>query len=323
MPSASAHPVSIDSIRAAAARIEGHAHRTPILRSATLDAMAQRPLLFKAEIFQKVGAFKFRGAMNAVLRLDEAAAVRGVVTHSSGNHAQALALAARLRGIPAWIVMPKGAPAIKRRAVEGYGATVVECENTLEARETTAARVVHETGGTLIPPFDHADVIAGQGTMAIEILEQHPECEAIVAPVGGGGMISGIAIAAKALKPSIKVFAAEPAQADDAFRSKRSGRIEPVERIDTIADGLRTSLGELTFPIVRDLVDEVLLVEENAIVAAMRLVWERIKVVIEPSAAVGVAAVLEPSFKARREFGPTAVVLCGGNVDLDRLPWQG
>ena len=317
------HPVSIDSIREAAARIATHAHRTPILTSATLDAMAGRPLLFKAEIFQKVGAFKFRGAMNAVSRLDESVAVRGVVTHSSGNHAQALALAARLRGIPAWIVMPKGAPAIKRRAVEGYGAEVVECENTLEARESTAARLVAETGGTLIPPFDHADVIAGQGTMALEILEEHPECEAIVAPVGGGGMISGIAIAAKALKPSIKVFAAEPARADDAFRSKQSGRLEPVKRIDTIADGLRTSLGELTFPVVRDLVDEVLLVDEDAIVRAMRLVLERMKVLIEPSAAVGVAAVLEESFTARRDFGPTAVVLCGGNVDLDRLPWQG
>jgi threonine dehydratase len=317
------HPVSIDSIREAAARIATHAHRTPVLNSETLDAMAGRPLLFQAEIFQKVGAFKFRGAMNAVSRLDESVAVRGVVTHSSGNHAQALALAARLRGIPAWIVMPKGAPAIKRRAVEGYGAEVVECENTLEARESTAARLVAETGGTLIPPFDHADVIAGQGTMALEILEEHPECEAIVAPVGGGGMISGIAIAAKALKPSIKVFAAEPSRADDAFRSKQSGRIEPVERIDTIADGLRTSLGELTFPVVRDLVDEVLLVDEDAIVRAMRLVWERMKVLIEPSAAVGVAAVLEGSFTARRDFGPTAVVLCGGNVDLDRLPWQG
>lgn len=322
MPGSSDHPVSLDSIRAAADRIAGHAHRTPILTSATLDAMAERPLLFKAEIFQRVGAFKFRGAMNAVLLLADEVAARGVVTHSSGNHAQALALAARLRGIPAWIVMPKGAPAIKRRAVEGYGATVVECENTLEARESTAAQMVQETGGALVPPFDHADVISGQGTMALEILEAHPDCEAIVAPVGGGGMISGIAIAAKALKPSIKVFAAEPVRADDAFRSKRSGRIEPVERIDTIADGLRTSLGALTFPVVRDLVDEVVLVEEKAIVSAMRLVWERMKVLIEPSAAVGVAATLGESFKARRDFGPTAVVLCGGNVDLDRLPWQ-
>ncbi len=323
MGDVASHPASLEAIRAAAARIAGHAHRTPILTSETLDAMAARRLFFKAEVFQKVGAFKFRGAMNAVSRLADEAAARGVVTHSSGNHAQALALAAKLRGIPAWIVMPKGAPAIKRRAVEGYGATVVECENTLEARESTAARVVAETVGTLIPPFDHPDVIAGQGTMALEILEERPETEAIVVPIGGGGMISGVAIAAKALKPSIRVFAAEPALADDASRSKASGRIEPVERIDTIADGLRTSLGELTFPVVRDLVDEVLLVEEGAIVAAMRLVWERMKVLIEPSAAVGVAAVLDASFKARRGFGPTAVVLCGGNVDLDRLPWQG
>lgn len=323
MGEVASHPASLEAIRAAAARIAGHAHRTPILTSETLDAMAARLLFFKAEVFQKVGAFKFRGAMNAVSRLADEAAARGVVTHSSGNHAQALALAAKLRGIPAWIVMPKGAPAIKRRAVEGYGATVVECENTLEARESTAARVVAETGGTLIPPFDHPDVIAGQGTMALEILEDRPETEAIVVPIGGGGMISGVAIAAKALKPSIRVFAAEPALADDASRSKASGRIEPVHRIDTVADGLRTSLGELTFPVVRDLVDEVLLVDEDAIVRAMRLVWERMKVLIEPSAAVGVAAVLDASFKARREFGPTAVVLCGGNVDLDRLPWQG
>jgi threonine dehydratase len=316
-------PTTIEDVRAAATRIAPFAHRTPLLRSSTLDGMAERDLLFKAEVLQRIGAFKFRGAMNAVLRLDDTTAARGVVTHSSGNHAQALALAARLRGVPAWIVMPKGAPAIKRRAVEDYGGSVIECENTLEARESTAARVVANTGGTLIPPFDHADVIAGQGTMALEILQDAPEVEAIVAPVGGGGMISGIAIAAKAINPSIKVFAAEPSLADDAFRSKRSGRLEPVERIDTIADGLRTSLGRLTFPVVRDLVDEVLLVDEEAIVAAMRLVWERMKVLIEPSAAVGVAAVLEDSFRSRREFGPTAVVLCGGNVDLDRLPWQG
>ncbi len=196
MGEVASHPASLEAIRAAAARIAGHAHRTPILTSETLDAMAARRLFFKAEVFQKVGAFKFRGAMNAVSRLADEAAARGVVTHSSGNHAQALALAAKLRGIPAWIVMPKGAPAIKRRAVEGYGATVVECENTLEARESTAARVVAETGGTLIPPFDHPDVIAGQGTMALEILEERPETEAIVVPIGGGGMISGVAIAA-------------------------------------------------------------------------------------------------------------------------------
>jgi threonine dehydratase len=316
------HPVDLAAIREAAARIAPHARRTPILTSGTLDAMAGRPLLFKAEIFQKVGAFKFRGAMNAVARLEAAVAARGVVTHSSGNHAQAVALAARLRGIPAWIVMPEGAPAIKRRAVEGYGATVVECANTLEAREAAAAKVAAETGGTTIPPFDHPDVIAGQGTIALELLEEAPQVEAIVVPIGGGGMISGIAIAAKSLKPGIRVFAAEPARADDAFRSKAAGRIEAVRRIDTIADGLRTSLGVLTFPVVRDLVDEVLLVEEEAIVAAMRLVWERMKVVVEPSAAVGVAAALDGSFASRSGFGTTAVVLCGGNVDLDRLPWQ-
>jgi len=316
-----AHPASLDSVRAAAARIAPFARRTPVLTSETLDRMAGRRLLFKAEVFQKGGAFKFRGAMSAVGALSADAAACGVATHSSGNHAQALAIAAAIRGIPAFIVMPSNAPAVKRRAVEGYGGRVIECEPTLQSREATAARVVAETGAVLVPPFDHADVIAGQGTIALEVLEEHPEVEAIVAPVGGGGMISGIAIAAKAMKPSIKVLAAEPALADDAYRSKRSGSIAPVLRTDTIADGLRTSLGRLTFPVVRDLVDEVLLVEEPAIIAAMRLVFERMKVVIEPSAAVGVAAVLDPSFVARRDFGPTAVVLCGGNVDLEKLPF--
>lgn len=318
---ATGHAASLDSVRAAAARIAPFARRTPILTSETLDRMAGRRLLFKAEVFQKGGAFKFRGAMSAVGALSADAAARGVATHSSGNHAQALAIAAAIRGIPAFIVMPSNAPAVKRRAVEGYGGRVIECEPTLESREATAARVVAERGAVLVPPFDHADVIAGQGTIALEVLEEHPEVEAIVAPVGGGGMISGIAIAAKAMKPSIKVLAAEPALADDAYRSKRSGSIAPVLRTDTIADGLRTSLGRLTFPVVRDLVDEVLLVEEPAIIAAMRLVFERMKVVIEPSAAVGVAAVLDPSFVARRDFGPTAVVLCGGNVDLEKLPF--
>ncbi|MBM4106925.1 MAG: pyridoxal-phosphate dependent enzyme [Phycisphaerae bacterium] len=318
---ATGHAASLESVRAAAARIAPFARRTPVLTSTTLDRMAGRRLLFKAEVFQKGGAFKFRGAMSAVALLPADVAARGVATHSSGNHAQALAIAAAIRGIPAFIVMPSNAPAVKRRAVEEYGGRVIECEPTLESRESTAARVVAETGATLIPPFDHPDVIAGQGTIALEILEAHPEVEAIIAPVGGGGMISGIAIAAKAIKSSIKVLAAEPALADDAFRSKKSGSIAPVLRTDTIADGLRTSLGRLTFPVVRDLVDEVLLVEEPAIVAAMRLVWERMKVVIEPSAAVGVAAVLDPSFVARRAFGSTAVVLCGGNVDLERLPF--
>lgn len=318
---ATGHAASLDSVRAAAARIAPFARRTPILTSETLDRMAGRRLLFKAEVFQKGGAFKFRGAMSAVGALSADAAARGVATHSSGNHAQALAIAAAIRGIPAFIVMPSNAPAVKRRAVEGYGGRVIECEPTLESREATAARVVAERGAVFVPPFDHADVIAGQGTIALEVLEEHPEVEAIVAPVGGGGMISGIAIAAKAMKPSIKVLAAEPALADDAYRSKRSGSIAPVLRTDTIADGLRTSLGRLTFPVVRDLVDEVLLVEEPAIIAAMRLVFERMKVVIEPSAAVGVAAVLDPSFVARRDFGPTAVVLCGGNVDLEKLPF--
>jgi threonine dehydratase/serine racemase len=245
-----------------------------------------------------------------------------VVTHSSGNHAQALALAARIRGIPAHIVMPRNAPAVKREAVEGYGGIVYPCEPTVADREATADRVVAATGGTLIPPYNHPDVIAGQGTIGLEILEERPEVAAIVVPIGGGGMISGVALAAKGVKPTVRIVAAEPANADDAARSKASGSIEPIASSTTIADGLRTSLGSLTFPVVRDLVDEVVTVSEEEIVQAMRLVFERAKLVIEPSAAVGVAVALSRrSAVLARVDGPVAVVLCGGNVDLDALPW--
>ncbi len=309
---------SIDDIREAAARIAPHAHRTPVMTSRTLDERSGRSLVFKCELFQRVGAFKFRGACNAVMKLSADAAARGVVTHSSGNHAQALALAARLRGIPAFVVMPQGAPAVKRAAVEGYGAEVIECRPTLADRERVAAEVVSRTGGTLIPPYDHPDVIAGQGTIALELLDQAQDLEAIVVPVGGGGMISGVAIAAKALRPSIRVIGAEPEAVSDAARGKRSGRLEPATERPTIADGLRTSLGALTFPVVQSLVDEILTVDEAAIVRAMRLVWERMKILIEPSAAVGVAAMLEAPPPERR----IGVILCGGNVDLDALPWS-
>jgi len=318
-----AYAADLAAIRAAAARIAPHAHRTPVFENDTLSRMAGRPLRFKCENFQRVGAFKFRGACNAVLALDEAAARRGVVTHSSGNHAQALALAARLRGIPAHIVMPRNAPAVKRAAVEGYGGIVYPCEPTVADREATAARVVAETGGTLIPPYDHPDVIAGQGTIALEFLEQEPDLRAIVVPIGGGGMTAGVTIAAKGLKPGITVVAAEPAFADDAARSKAAGSIQPVAATVTIADGLRTSLGHLTFPVVRDLVDEVVTVTEGEIVAAMRLVFERMKLVIEPSAAVGVAAVLAGRSRSLAGGdGPVGIILCGGNVDLDALPWM-
>jgi threonine dehydratase/serine racemase len=313
------YAVSIDDVHAARERIACWVRRTPVLRSTSLDALAGRPLHFKAEPFQRTGSFKFRGATNAVRSLDDAAAARGVATHSSGNHAQALALAARLRGIPAHIVMPSNAPAVKRAAVESYGGIVTVCEPTLSAREASLADVVARTGAVPIPPFDHPMVIAGQGTIACEILEDVPGVDTIVAPVGGGGMIGGIAIATRALSPRTRVLAAEPAGAADAALSKRTGVRQPMVSPQTVADGLRTSLGELTFPILRDLVDEVIVVEEAEIVAAMRLVWERLKVVIEPSAGVGVAAMLRDDVRRRSDLGTTAVVLCGGNVDVGAL----
>jgi threonine dehydratase/serine racemase len=311
--------VDLAAIRAAAARIAGVAHRTPVATCATLDRLAGRALVFKCEQLQKVGAFKFRGACNAVSRLPEERARRGVVTHSSGNHAQAVALAARLRGIPAHIVMPAGAPAVKRRAVEGYGAQVVPCAATLAAREETAARVVAETGAAFVHPYDDPDVIAGQGTAAFELLEQAGPLDAIVAPVGGGGLISGTAIAAQGLQPGIRIFAAEPLGADDAARSKRAGRRLPQTAPDTIADGLLTSLGELPWPVLRDRVEEVITVSEDEIRAAMRLAFERAKLLIEPSAAVAVAAVLSERFRGLDGMARVGVILSGGNVDFDRI----
>lgn len=311
--------VTLVDIRAAAERIAPHAHRTPIATCATLDRLAGRTLFFKCEHLQKVGAFKFRGACNAVLQLDAAQAARGVVTHSSGNHAQALALAARLRGVPAHIVMPGTAAAVKRRAVEGYGARVVTCAPTLEAREETAAAVLAETGGAFVHPYDDARVIAGQGTAALELLAQVEGLDAIVAPIGGGGMVSGTAIAVRALAPHTRVIAAEPAGADDAARSKAAGQLLPQTAPQTVADGLRTSLGQLTWPVVRDLVDQVITVGDDEILAAMRLLWERAKLLVEPSAAVALAAVLSEAFPASpRRVG---IILTGGNVDLDALPW--
>lgn len=317
------YAADLEDVRAAANRLAGHAHRTPVLTCATLDRLAGRTLLLKCENFQKAGAFKFRGACNAVLRLDAQTAARGVVTHSSGNHAQALALAARRRGIPAHVVMPSNASPVKRRAVEEYGGHVIECPPTLAARETTAAAVLAETGGTLIPPYDHPDIIAGQGTAALELLEQAGPLDAVVAPVGGGGLVAGICVAVAGLAPGVKVFAAEPAGADDAARSKAAGKLIPQTEPRTIADGLLTSLGELTWPLLRDRVERVVTVTEEEIIAAMRLAWERAKLLIEPSAAVALAAVLSVEFRALPGLARVGVVLSGGNVNLDRLPWGG
>jgi threonine dehydratase/serine racemase len=305
----------------AAARLAGVVHRTPVMTSQTLDALAGRRVFLKCENLQKVGAFKYRGASNAVRKLTDEQAARGVVTHSSGNHAQALALAARVRGVPAYIVMPRTAPAVKKAAVEGYGGLVTECEPNLAAREAAAAELVARTGATLIPPFDHEDVIAGQGTTAIELLEDAPGLDAVVTPVGGGGLLAGCAVAALGMKPTIRVFGAEPLGADDAARSKAKGEWVPQTAPNTIADGLLTSTGRLTWPIIRDRVERVFTVTDDQIRAAMRFVWERVKLVVEPSGAVGVAVVLSDEFKALANIDAVGVVLSGGNVSLDKLYW--
>ncbi|HVU88183.1 MAG TPA: pyridoxal-phosphate dependent enzyme [Pirellulales bacterium] len=316
---ANAAALDITAVRQAAARIAGVVHRTPVLRSQFFDDATGATVAFKCENFQKVGAFKFRGASNAVLSLSNDEAHRGVVTHSSGNHAQALALAARMRGIPATIVMPRNAPAVKRAAVAGYGATIVECEPTVQAREQTADDVVRRTGGVFIHPYNDPRIIAGQGTAVLELISDVPDLDVIIAPVGGGGLLSGTAIAAKALLPGVQVIGAEPAGADDAKRSLAVGRIMPSDHPQTVADGLRTSLGELTFDVIRRLVDEIITVDDATTMRAMRHVWERMKIIIEPSAAVPVAVLLENAerFAGRR----VGIILSGGNVDLDALAW--
>ncbi len=309
---------NLSDIQAAALRIAPWIHRTPVMRCAHLDTLADRPLHFKCEIFQRTGSFKFRGACNAVMSLTDEQAKRGVVTHSSGNHAQALALAAKLRGIAAYVVMPHDSARTKVAAVEGYGGRVIYCEPTVAARAAAAQEVIAQTGGAFIPPYDHPMVIAGQGTIAIELLDQVKTLDAIIVPLGGGGMISGITIAARALRPNIKIIGAEPETVGDAALSKRLGSRQPATGAVTVADGLRTSLGDLTWPVVRDLVDSVVTVSEAEIKSALRLVYERMKVVIEPSAAVGIATALGV-LRDRRDFQSAGVILCGGNIDLDSL----
>ena len=313
-------PPTLAEIYAAAERIRPYAHRTPVLTCESLDQQVGAQVFLKCENLQKVGAFKFRGACNAVFSLSAAEAQRGVVAHSSGNHAQALALAARLRGIPAYIVMPDNAPAVKKAAVAGYGGQITFCEPTLAAREATQAQVIAATGATEVHPYNNERVIAGQGTAALELLQDIPDLDIILAPVGGGGLLSGTAIAATELVPHIRVIAAEPEKADDAFRSLAAGKIIPSANPQTIADGLLTSLGTLTFPIIQQRVEQIVTVSEAGIIAAMKFVWERAKIIIEPSAAVPVAALWEhPSVFAGLRVG---LILSGGNVDLETLPWQ-
>ncbi len=293
---------------------------TPVMTSHALDGIAGRPLFFKCESFQKTGSFKARGALNAVRALSETDAARGVVTHSSGNHAQALAWAASTRGIPCYVVMPTNAPASKRAAVLAYGGQITECEPTLTARLEGCAKVRAATGATLVPPFDHPLVMAGQGTIALEVLEQVPALTHLIVPVGGGGLISGITLALRERAPDVVVIGAEPLNANDAARSKTSGERIREQVPDTIADGLRTTLGELTWPVVRDLVPRIVTASETEIAAAMRLIFERLKVVIEPSAGVS-AAVAQRAAELAPRGAQIGVVLCGGNVDLDHLPW--
>ncbi len=307
-----------DDVLNAARRIEPYVRRTPLLVAPELSHRLGAAVEFKCENLQAVGAFKARGACNAVFALDDTHASRGVATHSSGNHAAALARAARLRGIPAYIVMPEGAPRIKRAAVEGWGGRVQECAPTLAAREAAAATLVARTGASLVHPYDDPWVIAGQGTAMLELAAQTAAPDAVLVPVGGGGLLGGTAIACRRLWPRTRIIGVEPAGADDAARSFASGVLQAAPHPQTIADGLRGALSARTLRLARAHVDEIVTVSEEAIVAAMRLLFEGLKVVVEPSGAVPVAALLEGRVRAAR----VAVILSGGNVDLDRLPWM-
>ena len=299
--------------------IRKYAHRTPALTSSSINKIVGADLHFKCENFQKVGAFKFRGACNAVFSLSQMEMEMGVATHSSGNHAAALALAAKIRGIPAYIVMPETSPEIKKKAVAGYGAKITFCKPTLQARESTLAKVVEETGATEIHPYNNFYVIAGQGTAAKELIEDAGEFNIILAPLGGGGLLGGTALSTKHLLPQCKVIAAEPAGADDAFRSFRAGKLIPSVNPKTIADGLLTSLGERNFSIILDKVDDIVTVSEEKIVEAMRLIWERMKIIIEPSSTVPLAVILENKIDVKNK--KVGIILSGGNLDLGRLPF--
>ncbi len=313
-------PIGFGDIKEASDRIRPWINRTPVLTCGTMDRISGASLFFKCENFQKAGAFKARGAMNAVLSLSEEEAKNGVATHSSGNHAAALSLAADGRGIPAYVVMPSNAPPVKIAAVRGYGGRITFCEPTLDAREKGLASIIAETGATLIHPFDDMRVIAGQGTAAMELLEDSGDLDIVIAPVGGGGLLGGTSIAVKALCRRCAVCGGEPRKADDALRSFRTGRLVPSVNPDTIADGLRTSLSLLTLSIIRKNVEDIVTVGEEEIIAAMRLVWERMKIVVEPSSAVAVAAVLSGRIDVKGKR--VGVIISGGNVDLSALPWK-
>lgn len=304
---------------AAHKRIAPFIHRTPVLTSALINEIVEAEVFFKCENFQKMGAFKMRGATNAILQLTDEQQSRGVVTHSSGNHGQALALAARSIGVKAYIVMPANAPQVKKDAVRGYGGNITECEATLEAREAAAAKIKDEKGATFIHPSNDPEVIVGQGTSAKELLEEYPELNSIFVPVGGGGLIAGTALAALYFGTDCKVYGSEPLEADDAYRSLQSGKIETNQTAKTIADGLRTNLGDQNFPIIQKGVERIIRVTEDEIVDAMRLIWTRLKIVCEPSCAVPLAALIKE--KSRFKKQKVGIIISGGNVDLDNLPF--
>jgi threonine dehydratase len=311
--------LTLDLMREAHERIRDKIASTPVMTSATLDRLANATLFFKCENFQKTGSFKARGATNAVFSLPESQARKGVATHSSGNHGAALARAAQLRGIRATVVMPSNSAQAKRESVKRYGGDLVFCEPTLEARERALEGVIVDQGAGVIHPYNDLRVMAGQGTAAIELIEAVPDLDLILCPVGGGGLLSGTAVAAKSIRPSIRVIGVEPAGADDAARSFRSGRIVPSVNPVTIADGLRASLGDRTFAEIRRAVDDIVTVSEESIVIAMRRIWEVMKILVEPSGAVAYAAVAQGRLDLRtRRVG---VLLTGGNLDLERLPW--
>jgi threonine dehydratase len=307
--------ISKQSIIEAHERIKAYVHRTPVLTSESINTISGCSIFFKCENLQKVGAFKARGAMNAALKIPESDRSKGIATHSSGNHAQAIARAGKILCVPAYIVMPNNAPQIKKDGVKGYGGQIFECEPTLQARETTLADVIAKTGATEIHPFNNYHVITGQATAAKELFEEFNDLDYLLAPVGGGGLLSGTLMAAKYFSPKTKVIAGEPEGADDAYRSMQSGKIE-LSQSNTIADGLLTTLGDKTFPIIKENVERVITVSDAEIVSAMRLIWERMKIIIEPSAAVTFAALLKD--KASFQGKKAGIILSGGNVDLEK-----
>tara|TARA_Y100001936_G_C15950987_1_gene600173 strand:- start:56 stop:1012 length:957 start_codon:yes stop_codon:yes gene_type:complete len=315
------YAASMEDVIAASKRIERHGHRTPILTNKTINQLAGKKIFFKCENFQKIGAFKFRGGWNAISSLSDKEAEKGACTHSSGNHAQAVAYAAMKRNIPAYIVMPENAPKVKIQAVKGYGAKVTLCKPTLKSRKETLEKIAEKTGAYVVHPFNEPKVIAGQGTAALELIEDVGDLDAICAPIGGGGLMSGTCIAARDMLPNARLFGAEPKGADDAYRSLKEGKLLPQENPNTICDGLLTSMGENTWNILKDHLEDIITVDDEEVITAMRLVWERMKIIIEPSCATPLAAILTPEFKKLKNIETIGIILTGGNVDLSKLPF--